>query len=261
MKIKVIIAILAAICLALVIATFAVKKHGDDVHATDLISIEDFSNQVVKADEQIKELGQVNLTLSNDLANAQQQLVLTAEQVVSLSNSLVAATSALADTKNSLASSQELVTNLNARISDLEAQNRDLDNQATALSNQLAQLTVQIEQTRNQLAISETNNTYLQSELQKQLAQKAELEHRFNNLAELRAQIRKMKDEMFIARRVQLERADNSNRKGATLLMSRGAPPTTPTHTVSTYDLNVEVGSDGSVRIIPPISATNNAAQ
>ena len=70
-----------------------------------------------------------------------------------------------------------------------------------------------------------------------------------------------MKDEMFIARRVQLERNDNGNRKGAALLMSRGAPPTRPAHTVSTYDLNVEVGSDGSVRIIPPIGATNNPAR
>ena len=261
MKIKVIIAILAVVCIALVVATFAVKKQGEDVHASDIKIIDEFSNQVISVNKNLDEQRQVNLTLSNDLATARSELLMDGEKLTELSNTLAAATATLADTRNTLASSQEMVTNLNARITDLEAQNRDLDAQASALSNQLAQLTIQIENTRSQLAISQSNNTYLQAELQKQLAQKAELEHKFNDLAELRAQVRKMKDEMFIARRVQLERNDNSNRKGATLLISRGAPVPPPTHTVSTYDLNVEVGSDGSVRIIPPMGGTNNPAK
>ena len=260
MKIKVVIIILAVACVGLGIAIFATKKQADDQHVTDVKSIEDFSNQVVSADKEIKELGQVNLTLSNDLAVAQAQLALTAEQVAQLSNSLAAATSTLADTKNSLAGAQEMVTNLNARIADLEAQNKDLDAQASALSNQLAQLTVEIENTKTLLAISSTNNAYLQGELQKQLAQKTELEHKFNDLDELRAQVRKMKDEMFIARRVQLMKYDNGGKKGAALLSSHATPATVQPHTVSTYDLNVEVGSDGTVRVIPPLGGTNNAA-
>jgi chromosome segregation ATPase len=260
MKIKVVIIILAVACAGLGIAIFATKKQADDQHTTDVKSIEDFSNQVVAADKQINELGQVNLTLSNDLAVAQAQLALTAEQVVQLSNSLMAATSTLADTKTSLAGAQEMVTNLNARIADLEAQNKDLDAQASALSNQLAQLTVEIENTRTLLAISTTNNIYLQGELQKQLSQKAELEHKFNDLDELRAQVRKMKDEMFIARRVQLMKYDNAGKKGAALLSSHATPAGVQPHTVSTYDLNVEVGSDGTVRVIPPLGGTNNAA-
>ena len=112
-----------------------------------------------------------------------------------MSNSLATAGVALADTKSSLASAQELVTNLNTRIADLEAQNKLLDQQAAALTNTLAQLTAQIENTKNQLAVAETNGAFLQGELQKQLAQKAELEHKFNDLDELRAQVRKLKDE------------------------------------------------------------------
>ena len=263
MKIKVVIIILAVACVGLVIAFFATKKQADDQHVIDVNSIDEFSNQVVTANKELNELGQVNLTLSNDLSTAQQELAVSTEQLTLLSNSLAAASSTLADTKTSLAGAQELVTNLNTRIADLEAQNKDLDQQASALSNALAHLTIEIENTKNKLAVSENNNAFLQGELQKQLAQKAELEHKFNDLDELRFQVRKMKDEMFVARRLQLMKNDNGGRKGAALLMSRNAPPTnSPAHRLSqpNYNLNVEVGSDGSVKVIPPMGNTNSPA-
>jgi chromosome segregation ATPase len=209
----------------------------------------------------LDELGQVNLTLSNDLASSQQQLTVNTEETVQLSNSLAAANALLADTRNSLASAEELVTNLNARIADLETQNKALDIQAESLSNNLAHLTEQIQDTRSQLAVSETNASFLQAQLKKQLAEKAELEHKFNDLAELRAQVHKIKDEMFVARRIQLMKNDNGNRKGAALLMSRNPPLNVPPpHRLATnsYDLNVEIGSDGSVKVITPGSSTNS---
>jgi hypothetical protein len=263
MKIKVVIVILAVACAGLVIALFATKKQADDQRTTDVTSINEFSNQVVDADEHLKELGQVNLTLSNDLASSQQQLALSDEQLTQLSNSLAAATATLADTKTSLASAEELVTNLNSRIADLESQNKLLDEQADTLSNTLARLTMQIEQTRSQLAVSETNAVFLQRELQKQLAQKAELEHKFNDLDELRFQVKKIKDEIFVERRVQLMKFDTSGKKGGELLMMRtlpvpGSAPSKPR--ISTYDLNVEIGSDGSVKVIPPLGSTNTPA-
>ncbi len=271
MKIKVVIVILAVACVGLVIALFATKKQADDQHVTDVTSINSFSNQVVDASEHLKELGQVNLTLSNDLSSSQQQVALNEEQMAQLSNSLAAAAATLADTKTSLASAEELVTNLNNRIADLEAQNKALDLQADSLSNTLAQLTTKIEETRNQLALSETNASFLQGELKKQLAQKAELEHKFNSLDELRAQVRKIKDEMFVERRIQLMKYDTSSKKGGELLMMRNlpAPPASmpKKQPAPSYDLNVEVGSDGTVKVIPPLDTnspsggTNSPAQ
>lgn len=269
MKIKVIIVILAVACAGLVIAFLATKKQADDQHATDVTSIVDFSNQVVTASKHLDELGQVNLTLSNDLTSSQQQLstsqqqiALSAEQLTQLSNSLAAASTTLADTKSSLASAQELVTNLNTHISDLEAQNKMLDQQATTLTASLGQLSTQIETTKNYLAIAETNRVFLQGELQKQLAQKAELEHKFNDLDELRVQVKKMKDEMFIARRLQLMKNDNGGKKGAELLMQRNVPSASASASkpAQNYDLNVEIGSDGTVKVIPPINGTNSPA-
>jgi chromosome segregation ATPase len=273
MKIKVAIVVLVVACIGLGIAIFTTKKQADVQHTEDVTTIDEFSNQVVSASRQIIELGQVNLTLSNDLAVAHQQLAMTEEQVTQLSNSLAAASVTLADTRTSLVGAQEMVTNLNARIADLEAENRNLDQQAVVLSNRLNQLTMQIETTKFQLAISETNSAYLQRELQKQLAQKAELEHKFNDLDELRAQVKKMQDEMFVARREQLMKNDTGGKKGAELLMSRNLAPVNPSVATmetqakpaskppaSSYDLNVEVGSDGSIKVIPPMGGTNKPA-
>jgi phage-related tail protein len=264
MKFKVVLVILAVACVGLVIALFATKKQADDQHTTDINSINEFSNEVVQANRHLDELGQVNLSLSNSLAATQQLVAQGEEQMAQLSNSLASATATLAETKNSLLSTEELVTNLNSRIADLESQNKALDEQADSLSNRLAALTMQIEDTKNQLAVSETNAAFLQKELQKQLAQKAELEHKFNDIDELRAQVKRIKDEMFIERRVQLMKYDTGGKKGGELLMMHyplqavTVPPTR--QAVSNYDLNVEIGSDGSVRVIPPMGSTNSPA-
>jgi predicted RNase H-like nuclease (RuvC/YqgF family) len=263
MKLKVVIVILAVVCVGIAIALIATKKQADDRHAEDLTAINNFSNQVVVANDHLEDLGQVNLTLSNSLASSQLQVALGEEQLTQLSNSLAAAYVALADARNSLFSAEELVTNLNNRIADLETQNKALDDQADSLSNRLAQLNVQIEETKNQLAVSETNAAFLQNELQKQLAQKAELEHKFNDIDELRIQVKKIKDEMFVERRIQLDKYGTGSKKGGEMLMSHNnnmpfsvpAPSKPPT---STYDLNVEIGSDGSVRVIPPMGSTNS---
>jgi chromosome segregation ATPase len=262
MKIKIGIVILAVACIGLVIALFAARKDAEEQHASDLSSIGDFSNQVVTVGRHLDELGQVNLTLSNDVASSQQQLTLNAEQMGRLSNSVAAANAALADTKSSLASAQEQVTNLNTRITDLEAQNKVLDDQAQSLSNKLVELTVQIDDTKTKLAVALTNADFLQHELQKQMAAKAELEHRFNDLDELRAKVKQIKDQMFIARHEQLMKNDNGGKKGGELLIQRTLPGSSRAsgNAAGAYDLNVEVGSDGSVKVIPPLGNTNRVA-
>lgn len=254
MKTKVVIIVLAVVCVVLLIAFFAARKQAEDQHEKDIAQTVDFSNQVVGANEHLKELSQVNLSLSNDLATAQQQ-------TSQLSNSLAAANVALDDTKTSLAGAEETITNLNSRISDLETQNRALDEQSQSLSNQLAVLTAQIEDTKTKLAIAVTNASFLQGELQKQLVAKAELEHKFYDLDELRAQVKKVKTALFVARRMAMSNAYDG-KKGAELLIDHSPPPSTSLarKPAAAYDLNVEVGSDGSVKVIPPMSATNAPA-
>ena len=252
MKIKIVIVILAVVCLGLAVGLFAVKKQGEEQHVADVSSIVDFSNQVFNANIKITELNQVNLNYSNDM-------VLSQQQSAELSNSLAAANVTITSSQVTLATAQSQITNLNTHINDLEAENKALDQRASELTNVIAQLNRQIEDTRSKLATAETNSAFLQQELQKQMAQKAELEHKFSDLDELRTQVKKIKTDLFVARRLQFMKNDNSQKKGAQLLIQRAAP-TVPAAETPGYGLNVEVGSDGSVRVIPPLGAAKPAA-
>lgn len=249
MKIKVIIVVLAVIAAGLAIALFAIKKQGEDQHTADVNSILDFSNQVLSATTKINDLNQVNLTLTNDLLSSRQQ-------VLDFSNNL-------ATSQSDLASAHGEIDTLNSRVSDLEVQNKTLDNRLGDLTNTIAQLNAQIEETQQKLASSEAGNSFLQQALQEQMAQRAELEHKLNDLDQLRQQVRKIKSDMFVARRLQLMQHDNSGKKGAELLvMRRDNPYTPPAAMPADTSLNVEIGSDGSVRVVPPLGApTNSAAQ
>jgi chromosome segregation ATPase len=261
MKMKIGIIILAAVSVGLLIALLATKKAADAQHTTDTDAIILFSNDLVKAHANIDDLNQVNLELTNDLAASR-------DAFVTISNNL---TGSLLDTSNNLTHTEALlqnvqdqVTNLNSRIADLEAQNQALDERAATLTNTIAMLDAQITETQQKLAVSETNNDFLTAQLQTQLALKAELEHKFADLDTVRAQVKKLRDEAFVAQRLQWMSNGNNNAstppKGAEMLMqhspaSKIAATNPPPH----YDLNVEVGSDGSVHVITP--ATNAPPQ
>jgi chromosome segregation ATPase len=253
MKTKIGIVILAAVCVGLLVALIATKKAAEDQRTKDTDTINQFSNELVTTHGSIDELNQDNLVLSNYLATSK-------EQFADASNSLMQTSNTLADAKTSLAGAEDQITNLTSRITDLETQNKSLDAQAGSLSNTIATLDAQISDTMLKLATSETNNVFLQDELQKQMAQKAALEHRFNDIDEVRAQVKKLHDELFAARRLQWMTSGTSpttQAKGGEILMRR-TPTTVSTNRPSQYDLNVEVGSDGSVHVIPP--ATNSPA-
>ncbi|HEY4951990.1 MAG TPA: hypothetical protein VII71_01225 [Verrucomicrobiae bacterium] len=252
MKKKIVIVVLVAACIGLAIALIATKKQAGEQRRKDADAMLDFSNQLTTATASLDDLRQVNLMLTNDIAASH-------EAVLALSNNFVEASSMLAETKASLQGAQGQITNLNTRITDLEAENKVLDDRAATLTNTIASLDAQITDTQQKLASSETNNVFLADELQKQMAQKAELEHKFNDLDEVRAQVKKLRDELFVARRLQWMNAGNTSsaqQKGAELLMQRGSAANTAPARPPHNDLNVEVGSDGSVHIIPP---TTNA--
>ena len=253
MKPKVIIVVLAVVAIGLAIALFAAKKQAEDQRAADLSSIVDFSNQVVNAQSKIGDLNQVNITYSNKLAVSELQSA-------QFSNDLASTSATLATSQSDLASAQGEITNLNSRLAELEVQNKSLDDRLGALTNQLTNLNAQIADTQEKLAHAEAGNEFLQQELQKQVAQRAELEHKFNDLDQLRQQVRKIKSDLFVARRLQMEKYDNSGKKGAEMLVMRRDNPYTPPATIdANTSLNVEIGSDGSVHVIPPLGVPTNS--
>jgi chromosome segregation ATPase len=252
MKTKILVAFLVVASAGLAIALFVIKNQGDEQHKNDRASIDDLTRQVVSVTQTNTEIKDVNLELNRELTNSQMQMA-------ALSNNLAAASVTLAESSTALSNAQERITGLNTRVTDLEKQNTELDQRATELTSAISQLNAQIADTRGKLATSENNNTYLQQELQRQMAEKAELEHKFTDLDALRQQVKKVKTDLYVARRLQLMKNDLAGKKGAELLMSR-QPSEAAVPAGTNYGLNVEIRSDGSVKVLPPAGATNSTA-
>jgi chromosome segregation ATPase len=260
MKTKLGMVILAVACGGLAIAFFTTKNAADERIKKEGDAILDFSNQLVAATANLDELRQVNLMLTNDLAGSRQE-------ALTFSNQFSETSGMLATTKASLQSAQDQNASLNGRIASLETRNQVLDQRAAALTNAIDSLNAQIADTEQRLAGSETNNAFLEKELQRQTSAKAELESKFNNLTAVRAQAKKLKNDQVVARRLQWMRDGvdaGSQQKGGQLLMQRTASaPARPPH----YDLNVEVSSDGSIHVVPspatsaPATPSNLPAQ
>jgi predicted nucleic acid-binding Zn-ribbon protein len=257
MKLKIGIVVLAVVAAGLLIALLADKKEAEELHKKDADAILDISNQLTTANASLDDLRQVNLALTNDIVAGH-------EALETASNNLAETATVLADARAALENAQGEITNLNVRVSDLQAENRVLDDRANMLSNTIAALNIQIANTQQKLATSETNNVFLAGELQKQMEQKAELERQFNDLDVVRAQVKKLRDQEFSARRLEWINDGTSpgnQAKGAQLLMQRPPPATKPAAVhASQYNLNVEVGSDGSVHVIPPPASPQDTA-
>jgi uncharacterized protein (DUF3084 family) len=242
MKTQLGIIILVVVCVGMVVALVAEKKRADNQQKTDTDTIFDFSNQLTTASVNLDELRQVNLMLTNDLDASRQTLMI-------LSNQYVATSDSLSNTTVALKTAQD-------QIVGLEAQNQALDQRVAEMTNTIDNLSTQIAETQMKLVETETNNTFLESELKRQVAAKAELERKFNNLTQVRTQVRKLRDDLLVARRLQWMRegtAPGQPYKGAQLLMARG-PVTNRIVGPAHYDLNVEVSSDGSVQVVPTMT-------
>jgi chromosome segregation ATPase len=240
--------ILILACVGLVIALVINQKHIDEQRQKDAADIMDFSNQVVDANAELNDLRQVNLALTNDLNSSREQLVDLSNQMITISNSL----------SGQLASSDASLKTAEDQIATLQSQNEALDKQASDLTNTIDTLNAKITAAQMQLAESEKNGTFMQSQLTNELAANAELQKKFNDLTLVRQQARKLHDELVVQRRLQWIRegtAPNSGTKQATLLMARSWPTNklvSPSH----YNLSVEVDSSGAVHIV---SDTNSA--
>ena len=249
MKTQLGIVILVAVCVGMIVALVAEKKSADTQQKSASDTIFDFSNQLTTASASLDELRQVNLMLTNDLDASRQTLT-------TLSNQYVATSASLSNTTVALKTAQD-------QIAELETQNQELDQRVTEMTNTIDNLSTQIAETQMKLVETETNNTFLQDELKRQVAQRADLERKFNNLTQVRTQVRKLRDDLLVARRLQWMREGTDpgqQHKGAQLLMARGSVTNRivgPAH----YDLNVEVSSDGSVQVVPTMTnapATTN---
>lgn len=253
MKNQIGIIILIIVCLGLGITLITSKKKAAEQQKTDANAIYSLSNSWVETRGSLEDQRKVNATLEQDLAATRKQF---SEAYTDLSNRFVQVSGSLAATEATLKATQEemarKVAERDSKITELQSQNQALDKQALDLSAAITNLTTQIAETEKKLAASEGDKAFLQGELKRLMSEKAELERQFNDLAILRAQVAKLKEELSIARRIEWIRRGlfpDPDQRGATRLMQGFPPPPKPK---PNYDLNVEILSDGSVRVIPP---------
>jgi chromosome segregation ATPase len=244
---------LLVIGLGLGVALVSVKRQAADEKKKDSTTILDLSNQVVKATENWQEQKNVNAQLDRDLDLAKK----TFEKALGdLTNNFTQVSVDLGKTEASLKASQEAIAKLEAKNAELETRNLALDKQALELTTAITNLTIQIADTQRKLVASEGDKAFLERELKRLQGEKADLERQFNDLTVLRAQVAKLKEDLVIAKRLEWARQGilaNADQKGAQRLM-QGLSASGKSTPRTNADLNVEVKSDGSVRVIPPLT-------
>jgi chromosome segregation ATPase len=255
MKAKVIVLVLAVVALGLAIVLFVSRKtiteQGDRIAA--------LSNEWQKASIRVSDLTQVSDTLEKDLKQRGVELSSLSNSYTQALDTLAKTESALKQTEDSLKLTKEEVAARDAKIADLETQNKELDAKSAELGTAITNLTTQIEATQAKLATAEGDKEFLQKELTRLMTEKAELERQLNDLQFLKKQVATLKAELSIAKRLDWIRKglfSAGDQKGATQLIQKTPPPSA---TTNNYDLNVEIHSDGSVKVIPPL--TNAPAQ
>ena len=257
MKNRMGIIILTVACVGLAIALVVSQTNASKDLQKAQSEVLEKSNHWVKATADLDEQRKVNTTLTNDLAARMQDLTALTNQMTDVSN-------ALSRTEDSLKTAQDEVAKRDSQISDLEAQNKALDQRATDLTNSIQNLQGQIDDTQRKLAASEGDKAFLQKELTRLTAEKAELERQFNDLKIMRAQVAKLKEELNISRRLAWIREGifaRDEQKGGQTLMQKGPPPGAmpkPQPHQPNYDLNVQVNSDGTVKVIAPMTKTGD---
>ena len=169
-----------------------------------------------------------------------------------------------ADAKTAADKAKEDLHSRETRITELESERDGMSKKMTDLTNSISGLENQIADTQRKLEASEGDREFLLKELKRLQAEKSDLERQFNDLASLRDQVKHLRDELSISRRLDwIRRGLYGSLKGGDLLRKS----TVSTSTGKTnYNLDVEIRRDGSATVLTnsvnPESAgsTTNAA-
>jgi len=251
--------LLSVACIGLAIGLVTVKKQASERQVRDAENIETFSNQWVETKGSFEDQVMLAANFRKELNQKQLALAELSNTLSQTSANLDQATQSLQKDEAALKASAEEIRRRDAKISDLEAQNRALDAKAAELSAAITNLTTEIALVRRQLLASQGDKTILEQKLRQLMSDKADLERQFSDLDIVRAQVSKLKENLIILKRrdwIHRGLLRDEDQRGATKLMKGiSGNSRTPAAPKPNYDLNVEVGSDGNVRIVQPTNA------
>jgi len=246
MKGKTGIVALVILCIGLGVGLLVRHAKAVDEERRAEARIKQLSEDVVHTQDQLSRQKEVNDTLEKTLESR-------TTEAQSLSNKLETVTATLTrteqDAKAAAEQAKDEIAKRDAKIADLEGKNDDLTKQMADLNTSITSLESQIDDTKKKLATSEGDREFLLRELKRLQTEKAELERKFNDLAVLRDQVRKLRDELSIARRLEwIRRGLYGSEKGAEKLQKGLAAAGPQTN----YDLNVEIKQSGGAKIASP---------
>jgi chromosome segregation ATPase len=185
----------------------------------------------------------------------QTNLAVRTEELSGASNALAKLNADLDRTQKEMqaaaAAAKAAIDERDAQISKLTSETNAMTLKMDDLTASIGKLGKQISDTERKLAASEGDREFLLKELKRLQVEKAELERQFNDLAALRAQVSKLKEELSIARRLEWIRLGiygASEKKGAEKLM---AGSTSPAPKTNNFNLNVELKQDGGAKVVP----------
>jgi chromosome segregation ATPase len=259
MKDKAPIIVLVIVVIGLVVALIVVNGKAKEEKERADSSIQTLSNTVNSVQASLNEQQSVNRALETNLADTKAEysnkLVVRETQLAGTQADLAKAE---ADAKAQTAAAAAEVAQRDKKISDLEGENAELDKESNDLRGSISNLETQIMVTKKKLNASEGDRAALIQELKELQAKKDELERKFNDLATLKEQVHKLREELSIARQLDWIRRgiyESMSEKGAERLVhpQLSAPPQTNS------SLNVEIRQNGGVKIQAPPPTNSNS--
>ena len=234
------------VSVALGVSLLMRDKKAKEVQKMDEVRIGTFSNTVEETKTKLDEKEKLSMYLQDKLNTK-------SDELSGASNQLGRINAELARTKSEMQAAAEAsraeLAKKDAQISQLTTETNQLTLKMDDLTSSIDKLGQQIASTERKLAASEGDREFLFKELKRLQAEKAELERQFNDLAVLRTQVAKLKEELTVARRLEWLRMGiygMQDKKGAELLIAKGSPNTKSNN----FSLNVELKQDGGATVV-----------
>ncbi|MBL9174920.1 MAG: hypothetical protein JNL10_15385 [Verrucomicrobiales bacterium] len=239
--------LLAVVVLNLGIGWFVTARRSIDREAEAAARIARMSNDLVETTSRLTQEQKEAMLLRTNLAQRTDELGTVSHRLTEMSEALLKTENSA---KAAAATAAAEIEKRDHQITELEGERDGLTKQMDGLNQEIGSLNGRIQDTERKLAASEGDRAQLQKELKRLLAEKAELERKFNDLAALRDQVRKLKEELSIARRIDLIRRGlyGSDKKGAQIL-NEGIRNTAAVTPGTNAPVKAELGTDGSIRV------------
>jgi septal ring factor EnvC (AmiA/AmiB activator) len=255
MKSKIAVVILLLICVALGVALVAQQRKHSDLTKQKEEELAAQTTTLQNTSKRLEEQTQVNMELERDLLTRSNQLASLSNNLGKVIADLEKSDAQAKATAEQLRAAQADLAKKDQKINELEGERAELGKQMDTLTGSIQNLEQQIAATEKKLATAQGEKDFLTKELMRLRAEKAELERQFNDLAVLRAQVGKLKEELAIARRLEFIRLNlfgGTSKGGAERLMSHMNKPPQP---ATNYGLDVEIRQDGGARVVSPTNA------